>query len=323
MKRVNIYIKEDEDKTIDHLTEILDSNRSEIIRLAVREFAEHRQTDIDNFLEGLVDDEDLIALEDNRINEERFEFIKKCMDEPIFFAENAIACPTVDLGLTNIKLYNLQKEILSELNHRKRVIINKSRQMGGTLLQLINVAHYILFNQDKTVVLMSNKHTNAIEMLRNLKDMLDTLPAFMQPKLTIKNKTCIQLDNGCIIRASACTVDALRGMTISYLLIDEAAFIKREIFDEFMMSVMPVLMATKSTIFHIASTPNGPNHFMKLFGDAICNYINFYGIEVPWNLIPGRDENWKEDIIDAIGLERFQQEYECKFIYRRGIGHGI
>jgi len=323
MKRVNIYIKEDEDKTIDHLTEILDSNRSEIIRLAVREFAEHRQTDIDNFLEGLVDDEDLIALEDERINEERFEFIKKCMDDPVFFAEEAIACPTVDLGLTNIKLHDFQKDILSELNHRKRVIINKSRQMGGTLLELINVAHYILFNPDKLVVLMSNKHATSIEMLNKLKDIIETLPAFMQPKLNVRNKTQIRLDNGCRVISSACTPDALRGMTVNYLLIDEAAFIKRPQFDEFMQSIMPVLMAGKTTTCHIISTPNGPNHFMKLFTDSVCNYINFYAIEVPWDLIPGRDEQWKDEIIIAIGLERFQQEYECKFMYRRGIGHGV
>ena len=249
MKRVNIYIKEDEDKTIDHLSEILDSNRSEIIRRAVREFADNRQSELDDFLDGLVEVETPES-ENERISKEQVAFMTDCVDDPVFFAENAMLYPTIDRGIASIKLHDYQKEILSEINHRKRVILNTSRQCGGTLLELINVAYHIVFNSHKTVVLMSNKHANATDMLRKLKDMIETLPVFMQPKLIVKNKTTLELDNGCKVLATACTVDAVRGMTINYLLIDEAAFIKRAIFDEFMMSVMPRMYFSRSVFSH-------------------------------------------------------------------------
>ena len=323
MKRVNIYIKEDEDKKIDHLSEILDSNRSEIIRMAVKEFANNRQSEIDEFLNGLEFETDE-ADEAERINKSQLQFYKKCLDNPIFFAENAISYPTIDNGYANITLQEFQKEILEEITLRKRTIINKSRQMGGSMLNLIAIVFYILTNSDKTVVIMSNKHTNAIDLLKKVKDMIESLPEFMQPKLNEKNKTTIRLDNGCKVIATACTVDALRGQSINYVFIDECAFIKREIFDTFMMSTMPMLMAGKDTRMHVISTPNGPNHFMKMFTDAICNYTNFYAMEIPWDVgVPGRDEVWREAVIRQIGLLRFQQEFECKFMYRRGIGHGV
>ena len=321
MKRVNIYIKEEEDKAIDHLSEILDSNRSEVIRLAVREFADKRQSEIDDFLEGLDFEEDETQKEN--INTSQVMFYKQCIDDPVFFAENAILYNTLDNGYTNIKLYDFQKEILEELNHRKRTIINKSRQIGGTLLELINITHYVMTNSDKTIVIAANKLLQSQELLKKIRDMIESLPEFMQPKLLEKSKRALKLENGCRIIVKTCSVDSLRGFSIDYLFIDEAAFIKREIFDEFSKSIFPALMSSKNLQMHIMSTPNGPNHFMKMFTDAICNYSNFYAMEIPWDVIPARDEKWKKDTIALIGSVRFQQEYECKFIYRRGIGNGI
>lgn len=323
MKRVNIYIKEEEDKAIDHLSEIMDSNRSEIIRMAVQEFADRRQEDIDNFLEGLDFEEDKED-EKERINNSQLMFYKQCIDDPIFFAENAISYQTKDAGYTNLKLYDFQKEILSELNHRKRTIMNKSRQMGGTMLGLVNIVHYVISNTDKTIVIMANKLNQSQELLKRVRDMIESLPEFMRPELSEKNKRQIRLDNGCRILATSCMVDSLRSYTVNYLFMDEVAFIKREYFDDFLAATMPVLMASKNSQIHIMSTPNGPNHFMKMFSDAICNYINFYAMEIPWDVgVPGRDEEWKESMITQIGPIRFQQEFECKFIYRRGIGNGI
>ena len=323
MKRVNIYIKEEEDKAIDHLSEIMDSNRSEIIRLAVKEFADKRQEEIDNFLEGLDFEEDEED-EKERINNSQLMFYKQCIDDPIFFAENAVSCHSRDQGLTNLKLYDFQKEVLSELNHRKRTIINKSRLCGLTTISLMNIAHYIMANTDKTVVIISNKLMQAQELLRVLRMMIESMPEFMQPTLLEKNKRNIKLENGCRVLASSCVADGIRGIGVDYLFMDEVAFTKREHFDEFINSAFPSIMARKHAQIHLLSTPCGPNHFMKMFTDAICNYTNFYAMELPWDIgIPGRDEEWKERMIAQIGSIRFQQEYECKFFYRRGIENGI
>jgi Arc/MetJ-type ribon-helix-helix transcriptional regulator len=325
MKRINIYIKENEDKTLDQLSDLLGSNRSEVIRNAVKEFADNRRDEIAEFLEGLDYSDDEESTED-KITHEQLHFYKQCIDNPIFFAENAIKCNIKDVGLSSLKLTDAQKSLLSEVNHRKRTIVNKSRQIGGTLIELINIAHYMLSNRDKTIVLMSNKLTTSSELLRTLRDLLDTLPEYMKLDLVTNSKRELKLDNGCRVLSTACSVDGLRGIGIDYLLIDEAAYVKREIFDELVASVFPILLSGKRTEMHIISSPNGPNHFMKLFTDAVCNYTNFYAMEIPWDvggLSTGDKSTFKEDMVALIGLYRFQQEYECKFLYRGGIEDGI
>lgn len=319
MKRVNIYIKESEDKTIDYLSELLSSNRSEIIRLAVNEFAESRKEQIDSFVDGL----EITEEENHKYTTENIKFYNKCQNEPIFFAENAIKVACMDNGVSKIKLRDYQKGLLTEVNHRKRTITNHCRQSGISLIHLINILHFAYFNPDKTIAIVSNKQIQANESLRKLKIMYDSLPEFMKYKLAVNKKSQIQLDNRTRIIATTASSDSLRGCSYNYVFIDDAAFINIRIFDEFMTSIYPVIMASKTAQFHIASVPNGANHFMNLFTDSITNKINFYAMEIPYDVMPERDDEFRRNMIKQIGLIRFQQEFECRFVYRRGIEYGV
>lgn len=55
---------------------------------------------------------------------------KKCMKDPIYFAENYIKIVHVDKGLIPIKLYDYQKRILNELKNNRFNIILSCRQSG-------------------------------------------------------------------------------------------------------------------------------------------------------------------------------------------------
>ena len=164
-----------------------------------------------------------------------------------------------EIDASSEEILNAGKEILSELNHRKRTIMNKSRQMGGTMLGLVNIVHYVISNTDKTIVIMANKLNQSQELLKRVRDMIESLPEFMRPELSEKNKRQIRLDNGCRILATSCMVDSLRSYTVNYLFMDEVAFIKREYFDDFLAATMPVLMASKNSQIHI-------NYILKPFG---------------------------------------------------------
>ena len=45
----------------------------------------------------------------------------KCRDDPIYFAEKYIQIVNVDEGLTPIKLYDYQKEIIEKITNHRRV----------------------------------------------------------------------------------------------------------------------------------------------------------------------------------------------------------
>lgn len=69
-----------------------------------------------------------VALTQKHIDE-----IKKCMDDPIYFAENYIKIVNVDEGLINITLYPYQKRILQGYKEHRYCITLSCRQSGKCL----------------------------------------------------------------------------------------------------------------------------------------------------------------------------------------------
>ena len=106
--------------------------------------------------------------------------------------------------------------------------------------------------------------------------------------------------------------DAVRGRSFNFIYLDEFAFVDNA--DEFFASTYPVISSGKKTKVIITSTPNGMNLFYKIWTDAKFNKNSFKPIEVKWNEHPDRDEEWKIETIRNIGLKRYRQEFECRFI---------
>jgi hypothetical protein len=97
------------------------------------------------------------------------------------------------------------------------------------------------------------------------------------------------------------------------IFLDECAHIEN--FSEFFTSVFPTISSGKTTKIIIVSTPNGLNHFHKLWEDALKKRNNYNPIMVTWDKVPGRDEKWKRMMIADQGgdPEIFEQEQNCSF----------
>lgn len=69
--------------------------------------------------------------------------IKKCMDDPIYFAEHYIKVVHVDKGLITIKLYDYQKKIIKALQENRYNIVLSARQSGKCVCTntIITVKH--------------------------------------------------------------------------------------------------------------------------------------------------------------------------------------
>ena len=170
---------------------------------------------------------------------------------------------------------------------------------------------YIIFHTEKTVGLLANKGETAREILGKIQLAYEHLPKWLQQGVVEWNKGSLELENNSRVIAAATSASAIRGYSINLLFIDEAAFIEN--WDEFFTSVFPTISSGKSTKVILVSTPNGLNHFYKLWHDAHEGRNNYNPIEVMWNRVPGRDERWKIDTLAAMGgdLEKFTQENEC------------
>lgn len=242
----------------------------------------------------------------------------KCAEDPIYFAENYIKIVHVDKGFIPFEMYDYQKEITEKITNNRRVAVLTARQSGKTTTATAVILHYILFNEYKTVAILANKGDAAREVLSRVQLAYEALPKWMQQGIEEWNKGNISLENGCKIYAGTTTSSAIRGKSISFLYLDEVAFI--EGFDEFFASVYPTISAGESTKLLMTSTPNGLNHFWKTCKGAREGTNGYQYVEVMWNDVPGRDDKWKQETLEALDYdeEKFRQEYCCQFLGSSG-----
>lgn len=245
------------------------------------------------------------------------EFLK-CAQDPIYFAERYIKIVHVDRGLIPIVLYDYQKEIIEGITNNRRVAVATSRQAGKTTTAVAVILHYVLFNSHKTVALLANKGDSAREILDRIQIAYEALPKWLQQGVITWNKGSIELENGCKVLAAASSSSAIRGRSISFLYIDETAFLEN--WDEFFTSVYPTISSGTTTKILLTSTPNGLNHFWAICKGAQEGKNGYIYIEVKWDRVPGRDDAWKEDTLAGMNydFEKFDQEFNVAFLGSSG-----
>lgn len=237
---------------------------------------------------------------------------EKCMDDPIYFAETYFKIVHPDHGLIPFKLHDFQREAIEAFQTTRKLILNTSRQVGKTTFATAVILHFALFSTTKPLIaLLANKADTAREILSRIQLAYEYLPDWLKGGVKEWNKGSVIFENGAKILASASSSSAIRGKSVALLYIDECAFVDH--WDEFSASVLPTLSSGKTTKMIFTSTPNGLNHFYYYCDGAKLGTNGFKYIEVPWYKVPGRDEEWKKEVLEGINhdMEKFVCEYEC------------
>ena len=242
----------------------------------------------------------------------------KCSKDPIYFIENYVKIITLDKGFVQIKLYPFQKEAVKDINDNRRVIVKAGRQVGKTTMIVGYILWYVLFNEDKFVAILANKAPTAREILNRIKIAYEALPLWLQQGVKTWNKGDIELENNCRIMATSTASSAIRGYAISLLYLDEFAFVPSNIAEEFFTSVYPTISSGTQSKILISSTPNGMNHFYRMWTEAVEGQSGFKHIEANWRQVPGRDQAWADDQRRILKDEKFLQEMECEFMGSAG-----
>ena len=249
----------------------------------------------------------------NYTKEQLEEYIK-CAKDPVYFIEEYIQIVNVDKGLVPFKLYDFQDEMVNAFQ-RERFVINKlPRQSGKSTTVTAYMLWLILFHDTQSIAILANKGSLARDLLGKIQLAYEHLPKWLQQGIVVWNKGNIELENGSKILASATSSSAIRGGSFNLIFLDEFAFVSNNIAENFFASVYPTISSGETTKVIIVSTPNGLNHFYKLWSNAVDKKNQYKPIEVTWNQIPGRDEKWKNETISNTSEEQFRQEFECEFI---------
>jgi hypothetical protein len=238
----------------------------------------------------------------------------KCSQDPVYFVRNYVKIVNLDHGLVPFDVWPFQQQIIESVHRNRFTIAKLPRQSGKTTTVISYFLYYILFNEDVNIAILANKGSLARDILGRLQLAYENLPSFLQQGIKVWNRGDLQLENGSKIIAASTSSSAVRGGSYNMILLDEFAFVPKNIADEFFSSVYPTISSGKTTKVIIVSTPCGMNHFYKLWTDAIEKRNLYNPIEVHWSEVPGRDDAWKEETIKTTSKEQFQQEFECDFV---------
>ena len=182
---------------------------------------------------------------------------------------------------------------------------------GKSVTVTAYLIHQAIFRDNINIAILANKRETAFELMAKLQTSYENLPKWLQQGVLAWNKGSIELENGSRITASSTSSSAVRGFSYNIVMLDEFAFVPTNVADDFFSSVYPTISSGKSTKVIIVSTPNGMNHFYKLWNDAEKGRNSYRATEAHWSEVPGRDEAWKQETIANTSEQQFQQEFEC------------
>jgi hypothetical protein len=172
-----------------------------------------------------------------------------------------------------------------------------------------------IFQNDQRILLVANKESTAREIFRRIRVAYEGLPNWLKAPVTYYGLESLELQNGSRISITTTTGTAGRGSSANLLFVDEMDFIEKGLLEEFWSSVYPIISSSKKSKIIIASTPKDTSGLLyKLYDGSVKKQNNWVNMKVLWNDVPGRDERWRKDTIDALGDEGiFRREFEVTF----------
>ncbi|OUV92340.1 MAG: terminase [Puniceicoccaceae bacterium TMED149] len=238
----------------------------------------------------------------------------KCAKDIVYFIKKYVKIVNVDRGLVPFDLYPFQENMVNLFTKNRFVLTKMPRQSGKSTTVVAYMLWRILFTDSQSIAILANKGALAREMVHRIQLAYENLPMWMQQGIVSWNKGSMELENGSKIVAAATSSSAVRGGSYNLIFLDEFAFVPRNLAEDFFASVYPTISSGSTSQVIIVSTPNGMNHFYKMWIDALEGRSGYKTLEVHWKDVPGRDEKWRDQTIKNTSEEQFRQEFDCEFI---------
>lgn len=171
---------------------------------------------------------------------QQFEEIKKCGMDPKYFIKKYIKISHPTKGLVKFELFPYQEDCLDAFIEHKKIIVNKSRQLGLSTLSAAYSLWMALFHRERNVLVIATKLDVAKNFIRKVRANLSGLPEWLVlPKIVGDSTKYVMFSNGSQIKAIATSADSARSESLSLCIVDEAAHI--EGIEEMWLGIQPTL----------------------------------------------------------------------------------
>jgi hypothetical protein len=236
---------------------------------------------------------------------------KKCAVDPIHFMKKYCMIQHPVRGKIPFHLFPFQEKTLTQFANNRFNIVLKSRQTGISTLSAGYALWKMIFNSDFNVLVIATKQDVAKNLVTKVRVMHELLPTWLKNGSMEDNKLSLRLTNGSQIKAIASSPDAGRSEALSLLIFDEAAFI--DDIDEIWVAAQSTLSTGGSCI--ALSTPNGVgNWFHQTWLGAEESRNPFNTIRLHWTVHPERDQKWRDQQEELLGIKKAAQECDCDFV---------
>jgi hypothetical protein len=287
------------------------------------------------------------------MNEQKKDDIKSLADE---YVSEYLKCKTsfdyfcrkyifIEVPGKDINLipYQKQVELINLVEKKHYVLVLKSRQIGiSTIIQAYS-AWLTLFFDNAVIGIISKDGKEATDFARAIRGMVEKVPGWMKPPkgplglgFAKRTEQSFILTNGSKVFASPVNPNApdktLRGKALTFLVIDEAAFVHH--IDTAWTSMVPALstnqmQAKKASVPYgtvVLSTPNKTvgvgEWYFKRYMSAVSRDDIFEPFVIHWKSIPelADDPEWYRTQCALFDNDprKIAQELELKFLPAEG-----
>ena len=258
---------------------------------------------------------------------EEIEDYIRCKQDPVYFAEKCFLMTPE--GLRRCKMRNYQVDYLHHLQEHRFSVLLSCRQAGKSVTTAIYCLWVILFNTDKTGLILSKSGAAGHDLLNKIKDMYLYLPYHIKCGTMKWNQSGISFDNNSNISTEAFSPTAGLGKTINFLILDEFAWCPANEVELFYNNIIPTVTTMTDSNVCIMSTQNGFNLFYKIWKNAVEKKSIYAPFKIDWDQVPQwnsktkqwekRTEKWKQEMIGVLGSEEaFYYQYGTQFLAPEG-----
>ena len=185
-------------------------------------------------------------------------------ENKIAWIETFIKIADKEANIVPFILTDEQRKLVEGLGHLN--IINKSRQLGISVVTLGLSIRECIVHDNATCVLISHNQTSTNAVFDKLKQQFYSLPEWVRPKLIQNNRQALTFANGSsVVCMTAGNRDVGRGSTYNGIVhLSEFAFWKDQ--ERQLKSIMQAVSSSATVI--IESTSNGFNEYSSLYLQA-------------------------------------------------------
>ena len=200
------------------------------------------------------------------------------------------------------------------------ITLNAGRQSGKTALAQQQAIYWAGSLAKKTIYWVSPTQGQTSKVYKQILEMIVETPLIKSHKGSMGDTEIVFSNNSIIKFRSSAQEDSLRGETIEYLIIDEAAFVKESVFQEILLPMLNV----RGKKCLIISTPKGKNWFFYQYqrgmkaNEKIYKSFKFTSLDNPYSnksIIKIAEENLPSVL--------FSQEYLGEFVDNAAIFENI